>query len=71
MDTPIRTVRIDPAIWNAVVKRNQEAMDHGWAKRSVADVIRTGLLHYLGRSNLDQVYGDKENAKLVPHQEDE
>ena len=70
-ETPVRTVRIDDAIWDAVVKRNAEAMAHGWPRRSVSDVIRTGLLHYLGRSNLNTVYGDKEMAAMVEHIEDE
>ena len=71
MDTPVRTVRIDNELWLAVAAKNFEMMKRGWPRVSVSDIIRVGLMHYLGRADMNIVYGHPEAAKQVRHTEDE
>ena len=66
-----RNIRIEVELWDAVKAKNLEMLKRGWPRLSVTDIIKSGLMHYLGRADMNQVYGSKFGAETIRHIEDE
>jgi len=64
----IHNVRVDEKLWSDVKQKIAEMAKAGWVI-SVSDILRAGLMHFLGRANIDQMFNSKENAK-ADHVED-
>ena len=69
--TPVRTVRIDDKLWQAVVDRAADLKRVGWPPISVSDVIRTGMREFIGEGSMQESYGSIHAAKVNQHTEDE
>jgi hypothetical protein len=62
--------RLDKKLVKAVKEKNEVYNSGNWKARSVTDVVTVGLMHYLGTANMNEVFGDKEHAAEVEHEED-
>jgi hypothetical protein len=64
-------VRIDPDLIEAVKVRAALLKTTGYPSISVTDVVRTGLMEFLGGKPMSEIYGSKFAAAAAKHQEDE
>jgi len=65
-----RNIKIEVELWDAVKAKNLEMLKRGWPRLSVTDIIKTGLRHYLGQADMNQVFGSKYGAETVKHEDD-
>lgn len=66
-----RSVRIDDKLWNDVRDRAALLKATGYPSISVTDVVRTGLMEFLGGKPMSEIYGSKFAAAAAKHTEDE